>query len=287
MILVIGSTGFLGFEICRQLRERGEDVVALVRATSDAEKKARLRAIGAETRVGDLRDDVSLRAACQGIDAVISTANTLLSRADGDTIEQTDRQGALSLVDIAVASGVRKFVYVSISGNVVVVSPFLDAKREVEQRLIDSGIDYTILRPSCFMEVHLAPIASGHVRVFGNGDAPISWISLRDVAAFAVESLRNPAARNAVLEIGGAEALSHREVVGMFEDVIGRPLAIDSVPLQAIEQQYAFASDPVSKSFAALALGSAQGDAIDMTETLQRIPIRLCSVREFAGRVGG
>jgi len=287
MNLVAGATGLLGSEICRLLRERGEPVTALVRRSSPPEKTERLRALGAEIRIGDLRDAASLREACAGMDAVLSTANSLLSLAPGNGIEEVDRNGTLALADAAEAAGVRKFVYVSFSGNQRVDSPFLAAKRAVEARLREARIDATILRPSCFMEVHLTPTmgfdaANGRARVFGTGDAPISWISVRDVAQFAAASLHDDAASDATIDLGGPQALSIRKVVAIFEALTGHPFQIDAVPLPAIEQQYLLAPDPISKTFAALALGVAQGDAIDMTETLRRLPIALRSVRDFA-----
>ena len=80
-----------------------------------------------------------------------------------------------------------------------------DAKRGVERYLRESGVSYTILRPSVFMEVWLNPMLGfdyegGAVRVYGSGDRAVSWISLGDVAEFAVQSVGSAAARNAVFE---------------------------------------------------------------------------------------
>lgn len=289
MNLVVGATGLLGSEICRQLRERGEPVAALVRGTSAPEKLDALRALGAEIRIGDLRSPASLAEACAGADAVLSTANSLMSLAPGNGIEEVDRKGTLDLIEAARHAGVRKFVYVSLSGNLRVDSPFLRAKRAVEQQLRATPIDSTILRPSCFMEVHLSPAlgfdaGNGRARVLGGGDAPISWISIRDVAWFAAASVHEPAASNATLDLGGPEALTLRQVIAIFEKLTGRTFEVDVVPVAAVEQQYRLAPDPIAKTFAALALGVAQGDRIDMTETLRRFPAALRSVGDFAGQ---
>ena len=86
---------------------------------------------------------------------------------------------------------------------------------------------YTILQPTFFMEVWLSPAlgfdaAQGTAQVYGSGQHKISWISFQDVAEFAIASLDNPAARNAVIELGGPEALSPLEVVKVFEKQSGR-----------------------------------------------------------------
>ena len=93
MILVVGSTGILGSEICRRLREAGQPVRGLVRSTSGEEKVARLKSMGVETVLGDLRDPPSLQAACQDVDTVITTATATISMQPGDSIQVTDQQG--------------------------------------------------------------------------------------------------------------------------------------------------------------------------------------------------
>ena len=86
MVLVAGATGLVGMEVCRQLVGKGERVRALVRETSAPEKLDALRAAGVELFQGDLKDPESLRGACRGVEAVISTASSTLSRQPGDSI---------------------------------------------------------------------------------------------------------------------------------------------------------------------------------------------------------
>ena len=157
MVLVAGSTGFLGREICRRLRARGVPVRALVRSSSDQTVVAALEALGANTVVGDAKDRASLDAACRGADTVISTVTTTRSRAPGDSLESADHEGQLALVDAAQAAGVQRFVFVSFSGGIAGDDALTAAKREVEARVRESGMTFTILRPSYFMEVWLGP----------------------------------------------------------------------------------------------------------------------------------
>src|SRR2546422_740712 len=229
MILVVGATGLLGGEICRRLRERGHPVRALARETSDPAKVQRLTSLGAEIVRGDLKDRASLDKACRGAATVISTASTTLSRQPDDSIGGVDQDGQMQLVDAARGAGVGEFVYVSLSGNFEVECPLRTAKRSVERHLQKSGLTYTILRPSVFMEVWLSPalgfdFTKGAAQIFGTTRQPISWISLGDVAEFAVTCVGHPAARNTVIELGGPEALSPEDVVRTFEEVTGAPL---------------------------------------------------------------
>lgn len=289
MNLIIGATGFLGGEICRRLRKQNQPVRALVRSSSDPAKKEALQAIGAELVTGDLKDPASLAAACADVTAVISTATAIVSRQEGDSLQTVDRDGQLNLIAAAQNAGVEQFVFVSVSGGLPANNPLVEAKRAVEQRLQASGMRYTILRPTNFMEVWLSPIvgfdaANASAVVYGSGDNKISWIALGDVAQFAVDSLTNSAAQNAVLELGGPAAFSPLEVIALYEAASGRTFAVQSVPEEALQAQLATATDPIQQSFAALMLATARGDAIDMTTTLQAFPLRLTSVEEFVRR---
>ena len=289
MNLVVGATGFLGSEICRQLVAQGQPVRALVRTTSDPAKKEALQRLGIELAIGDLQDPASLTAACQGVTAVISTASVTISRQPNDSIQAVDLDGQLNLLQTAKAANVAQFIYVSYSRNIDVDCPLKTAKRTVEQAVQESGLTYTILRPSSFMEVWLSPVvgfdaANANVTVYGTDEKKISWISLHDVAQFAVASLTNPAAHNAVLELGGPDALSPLEVIKIFEAASGKPFAVQHVPAEALHAQLAAATDPIQQSFAALMLAVTQGDEIDMHATLAQFPLRLTSVEEFARR---
>src|SRR5438132_14275040 len=99
MILVAGSTGVLGFDICRRLAERGKAVRAFVRVTSAPEKVQALRTFGCEIATGDLKDRASLDAACVGAHAVISTVSVILTAKEGDSFAATDGAGNINLTD--------------------------------------------------------------------------------------------------------------------------------------------------------------------------------------------
>jgi uncharacterized protein YbjT (DUF2867 family) len=286
--LIVGATGLVGGEICRLLTSQGHPVRALVRKSADPTKIETLKKLGCALAYGDLRDPASLAAACQGIDAVIATASSMpfAYKPGENDIATTDRQGMLDLVDAAEAAGVRHFIYTSISANMNLPFPTGNAKREVEQHLLCSGMTYTILRPGYFMEVWLSPAVgfdapNGQVVIYGTGTQPISWIAAGDVARFAVASLTNPAAANAILELGGPAALSPLQVVALYERITGHTFALHSVTAAELAAQQAAATDPMQQSFAALMRCYAAGDPIAMTATLAAFPLALTSVEAF------
>jgi len=292
MILIAGATGYLGGEICRRLVESGESVRGLVRGTSDPASVKRLQTLGVETIVGDVRDRKSLDAACRGVQTVVSTVTTTRSRQPGDSIEATDEAGQLNLVDAARNAGVERFVFVSYSGNLDDDGPLTRAKRTVETRLRDSGMSYVILRPSYFMEVWLSPhlgfdFVNRKVTLYGSGERRISFISLGNVAEFAVRAARTADVVDTAIELGGPNAVSPLEAVRTFEEVGGAPFERQHVPEDALRAQFAAATDSLQKSFAGLMLDYAHGDEIPMEGTLRRMPVQLTSVRDYARTVLG
>jgi uncharacterized protein YbjT (DUF2867 family) len=287
MNLVVGATGLVGGEACRRLAAEGRPVRALVRAASDPAKVEALRGYGAEIVEGDVCDPATLEAACQGVTAVIATASSMpFSYQPGENdIQTVDLDGVTCLIDAAWAAGAQRFVYISFTMDNDF--PLRNAKRSVERSLKESGLTYTILRSGYFMQVWLSPAvgfepANAKAQIYGSGENPLSLISFPDVAEFAVASLDNPAARNATLEIGGPEALSQLQVVQVFEELGGRHFEVQHVPEEALAEQQEAATDPMQASFAGLMRWYAQGDPIDMQETLRAFPIDLTSVRDYA-----
>jgi uncharacterized protein YbjT (DUF2867 family) len=289
MNLVIGATGMVGSEICRLLRKENQPVRAMVRKTSDPVKVNNLGEMGVETIQGDLRKSATFKPALKGVTAVITTASSMpfaYVPGENDPV-LVDRNGMISLIDEASQAGVKRFVYTSFSGQIDLDFPLRNAKRAVEQHLRKSGMVYTVLRPSCFMEVWLTAAvgfdaANAKVQLCGDGTKPVSYISYFDVAWFAVESLKNPHARNAILEMGGPEKLSQLDAVKIFEDVSSKKFDVQHIPVEALQSQLDTTTDLMQKSFAGLMLCVANGDPIDMKETLAKLPTKLKTVREYA-----
>jgi NADH dehydrogenase len=287
--LVVGATGLLGGRVCKELAAQGKPVAGMVRSAGD-EKVAALKEAGVELIEGDLKDPTSLQRACAGRTAVISTASASLSRQAGDTIQSVDLDGQKRLIDAAKAAGVGKFVYISFSSNMTTDGPVTAAKREVEQYLQGSGIDYTILRCGFLMEVMVAPLvgfdyANGKAVVYGSGENALSLLSMDDVARMVALCLDSPEASNASIEFGGAQAVTLHDVVRAFEEVRGQPFEMQHVPEEALVGAWQSADDPVSKSINALMVDFARGDVIDMDATLSTFPVETTSVRDYATKV--
>ena len=245
--------------------------------------------MGAETVLGDLRDPASLLAACRGVDTVITTANTILHQQPGDSIPVTDQQGQVDLVKAAKEAGVRHFILVSIPKDME-PSPLTTGKRTVEKAMQASGMTYTILGGGVFMEVWLSPplgfdYPNFKATIYGDGHSQIRYIALGDVARCVVESLDNPAARNAFIEIGHPQTHSLLEVVHTFEKVGGKPFELQFVPEAALAAQKAAATDPLQISFAALTLNMAKGINFDVSQANKVFSFPLVPLEDYARRV--
>jgi len=288
-ILVVGATGFLGMEICRQLTAAGRPARGLVRKTSAAEKTNALKQWNVQCVEGDLNDPASLKAALRGITTVISTASATDSRQEGDSLQSVDKEGQLSLVAEAAAAGVRQFIYISFP-NMPFDFPLQSAKRQVEEQIMKRNWSYTILQPTFFMEVWLGPavgfdFANSKSTIYGEGKKKISWVSLADVASFAVDVVDNPRAKNKKIELGGPEALSPLEVIAIFERTNGSKFEVQHVPAEVLQTQSDAAPDDLAKSFAGLMLTYASGHEIRMNEILNDFPIKLKAVKDYAAQV--
>ena len=230
MMLVVGGTGELGGQVVRELVERGVDVRCLVRSGAGIP--------GAEVVAGDLTDPASLRKACAGTETVVATATAigrLLAGVRGPSIRETDELGMLALVGAAEEAGVRRFVYVSYAGvDAGLGVPIEHAKLAVEDRLRRSALQYVVVRPDAFQEIHLGPLgrfdlAYGKVGVIGNGNAKHRWVSTADVAALiaAVAVETDPPE---LIEFGGPEALSRTEAIAFAENLLQRKLKVQRLP---------------------------------------------------------
>ena len=288
MILVVGATGLVGGEVCKKLASRGEKVRALVRTTSAKEKVDALRSAGVELCVGDLKDPGSLAAACRGVDAVISTASSTLSRHTGDSIESVDGAGQMSLVDAAKAANVERFLFVSFRRPPGLSFPLGDAKRAVEEAI--ASMNFTVIQASYFMEVWLGPelgfdYANATARICGPGTSPVSWVSFVDVAEMCAVAIRHPAAERRTIEFGGPDAISLMDVVGLFEKIGGKTFKVEHVPEEVLLAQFEGATDSMQKTFAALMLGSVHGDAMDGATVAEEFGLKLASVDGYARAV--
>ena len=279
MIQVAGATGQLGGIITRRLLAQGQPVRILVRPQSSFQP---LVEAGGQPVFGDLKDRASLDPACEGIETLITTANSA-RRGGEDNVQTVDLAGNRNLIDAAKAAGVKQFIFTSALGaDINSPVPFIQAKAKTEAYLRDSGMMYTILAPNAFMDMWVGmvigvPLQAGQpVTLVGEGRRKHSFIAVRDVAAFATAAVGHPEAMNQYLAIGGPEALSWRDVVATFERVLDR-----EIPVQYVSPGEPVPALPEGMMQQAMAGMEMYDSPLDMTEAARTFGVELTTLEEL------
>jgi NADH dehydrogenase len=285
MILIVGASGRLGSHITRSLLARGSPVRTMSR---DRSKLAELVKLGAEPVIADLRDPASIARACEKVEKVIAAAHAF-EAARGNNPRTVDDAGNRHLIDASRAAGVNHFVFTSVhDARPDHPVDFFRIKFRTEEYLRASGLGYTILRPTAFMEFWAtlvgAPIVtSGKTTIFGRGTNPVNFVSVIDVAKCAVMALDNPASRNDVIEIGGPENLSLLQVADVFERATGKSAKKSHVPLPMMRVMKTLMkpfNETISRQIAAGVYMDTADQRLDMTDTLKRYPVSLTRLED-------
>jgi uncharacterized protein YbjT (DUF2867 family) len=232
MILVAGGTGRLGAKVVTLFRDRDQEVRVL---THDPSRAALLSSTGVEIVEGDVRDSESVRRAVAGAKTVVSAIQGFAGTKDG-TPATIDRGGNHNLIVAAREAGVEHFVLVSVKD----ASPkhpaeLMRMKYATEEELRASGLGWTIIRPTAYMETWCDVLGRplldhGKTQVFGRGLNPINWVSAADVAEFVALATFDPALRGEVIEVGGPENLTMTAFVDVFRKVTGSSGKVGHIP---------------------------------------------------------
>ena len=147
--LIVGATGDVGSETAKSAVEKGHHVRALVRSTSNRDKLGSAKET-IEFCEGDILDKASLDPAMEGMEALIIAIRLTPDEQDkGRTYQDIEFNGVKNLVEVAKQKGVQKIVHVSSDGvGPHCVSDMYQSKYQAEETIKNSGINYTIFKPS-------------------------------------------------------------------------------------------------------------------------------------------
>ena len=268
MILVIGGRSKVGAALIGELLGRGERVRALVRAGEPAGH----RATAAEIVTGDLADEGSLVTAMAGVEKVF-----LLSSPHPDAVGWHR-----NAIDAARRTQVQLLVRSSILGaDRESPAEFISAHTTCDRYLEDSGLPYVIVRPNLFLqnipESTIPSIDASGTFYADAGEARISMVDTRDVAAVAAVALTEPGHAGAHFDVTGPEALSYTDVAAKLTSALGRRIGYVDVPDDAVRQ--ALLGAGLTAWFAGALVGLYQdyrrsgtdGYAAQVTDTVDRL----------------
>lgn len=236
-VLLAGGTGTIGQAVARALVAQGHDVICIVRQRDGLEALLP----GVDLRFGDVTDQASIaRNGFRGehFDAVISClASRTGAPRDAWAI---DHQANLNLLSIAKQADVPHFVLLSAICVQKPLLAFQHAKLAFEAALINSGLTYSIVRPTAFFKSlsgQLERVRAGKpFLVFGDGKlTACKPISDQDLADFITGCLNDPSHQNTILPIGGpGEALTPLDQGEALFTALGQEPKIKRVPVALI-----------------------------------------------------
>ncbi|WGK65690.1 SDR family oxidoreductase [Croceiramulus getboli] len=196
-VLIAGATGTTGTHIINILKNEADYTpIAMIRKP---EQREQFENKGISTVMADLTKEVSH--ATKGIDKVIFAAGS-----KGQALEEVDKKGAMKLVDAAKKDRIKKFVMLSSLGadapqEAEELQEYLQAKRDADEYLDISGLDYTIVRPGSLNN----DSPTGKIRANEKLDNRQGEIPRGDVARVLVRSLQDHIAKRQVFEILNGE----------------------------------------------------------------------------------
>ncbi|MBW4567631.1 MAG: SMP-30/gluconolactonase/LRE family protein [Tolypothrix carrinoi HA7290-LM1] len=234
-ILITGATGTIGGEIVKQLAAKNLPIRAFVRNPS---KAARLKQLGVEIAQGDFLHQDTLEAALQGIEkAFLVTAN------DPRQVEMES-----NFIDAAQKAGVQHIVKLSVlAANQNSSSTFQRWHGQIEKHLEKSGIAWTHLQPNMLMQniKWFAKTIAEQSSIFSTvGDAKISHVDAKDVAAVAAVCLSESGHENKSYVLTGAEAIAFNQVADKLAKTLNRPVTFVNVTAAQLKQARLAGGEP-------------------------------------------
>jgi uncharacterized protein YbjT (DUF2867 family) len=247
-ILVTGASGFVGSHTVPALLSAGHRVVALVRSRAAGDAVlARLAAAdraGVELREGDVVRPATLGPAMAGVDAVVHLVAIPRDFNGGADLARINTEGTRAVLGAMTSAGVRRLVHMGALG--VVDDPrlhYASSKARAEAAVRESGLDWTILKPSLqfgpgdgFFNIiaGLVRLSPGIVPVPGDGKSRFQPIFVGDIATVVARSLADPATIGQTFELGGPRYWTYREITQEVLVALDKRRAILPMPIPLI-----------------------------------------------------
>lgn len=261
MITVVGGTGHLGREVVRLLLAEGHAVRVCAKGAASATD---LAAAGAELVPGDIRDAPAVARALEGATVAVCAAQGLAGTGRPSPAS-VDRDGNRIVVDAAGAAGAAVVLVSVVGAGPEHPVELHRMKGAAEAYLRSSGVPWTIVRGTAFIEtwsdvLRSSANAAGRVQVFGRGRNPVNFVSVRDMAAAVARAAVDPALRGQVIEVGGPDQLT----LDQLAHLVAPGTEPRHVPRTALRVTRVLAR-PVQPQLARRAEAALAMDTMDMT----------------------
>jgi uncharacterized protein YbjT (DUF2867 family) len=228
-VLVAGSTGYLGKYLLQECKKRGYWVRALARSPLKLDD---LQEYIDDLFVAEATKPETLQSVCDDIDIIISSLGVASSRSnDTISVKDVDYGGNRNLLDRALSTSLKKFIYVSF-----IITPDLEhleiakIKKMFEKDLQDSGIDYCVIRPTAFfvdMKEMFKQAQKGTAYLIGHGLYKVNPIHGADLAKICVDAIDS---NEKLLTVGGPEIYTYQEAAELAFKTLGKKPNVKKIP---------------------------------------------------------
>jgi NAD(P)H dehydrogenase (quinone) len=265
-IAVTGATGHLGRLVVQGLLDKGSfnNIFAVVR---DDKKAQPLAKQGAEIRVAAYGDPEALQGAFSGIDKLLLISSSEVGR----RFEQHK-----NVINAALAAGVRHIVYTSAPKATTSTLILAPEHKATEEYILQSGIEYTILRNNWYTENYANQIDTARktgALVAAAGNGRVASATRADFAAGAIAVLLGAGHNKKIYELGGDHAWDYLELAKTIEEIIGKPVAykpVDADTLAGILKGAGF-DEAMAAFIAGIDKNIADGALSEVTGDLSRL----------------
>ncbi len=237
-VLLTGATGFVGSAVLNELLDNGFKVGCIVRKSN-----TRLDGLPVQQLIADVSDPASYREYLADFDAIIHLVAIIEEKpSKGITFERINTQATEELVKLASECGIKRFIHMSALGAAEEgITPYFKSKGLAEKAVRESGLDYTVFRPSFIYGpndavysmiaevIRKSPL--GLYPVFGNGKYKHQPVSVNDIARAVTRSLENEKSFKKSYDIGGPEALSFDKQLELLGKAIRKHCRPIHIPL--------------------------------------------------------
>jgi len=219
-VLLTGATGFLGRKIVPALLTRGLEVRCLVHTPG---KEEVLGDAPVDVCYGDVADVAALKASMYHVDAVIHLAGVVREQ-HGRGFQEVNVLGARNMAAVSRERGVEHLVYVSVVGALNNPRyPYLYSKWLAEQEVVQSGLPYTIIRPSLLFgegdeftnALTALLLISPLLPLPGLGRRRLQPMAVEDAARCIADTVGDERLMERTVELGGQETLTCKEIVDL------------------------------------------------------------------------
>jgi uncharacterized protein YbjT (DUF2867 family) len=223
MILITGASGSVGKAVLQEVSRKESKCRGMFRSEQEASKAP----AGCEAVLADYSDKQSLRKALDGVTAAYVVCSPIPQLVELES----------NVLDVCKESGVKHVVLNSALGAGDYPKSFPSWHRKVEDKLKQTRLSYTILRPNGFLQNIVAYNAPG-IRAQGAfyaamGEAKVSYLDVGDIAVVAAQALEGGAHSGKTYELNGPEAISNQELAKRISKVTGRTVNYVDIPESA------------------------------------------------------